>query len=59
MNKNLVMDCIKLCVITLIAGLLLGIVYNVTKAPIAAQEENDKTGSLQSRIQRCSEITIQ
>ena len=32
MNKNLVMDCIKLCVITLIAGLLLGIVYNVTKA---------------------------
>ena len=47
MNKNLVMDCIKLCVITLIAGLLLGIVYNVTKAPI---------GSLQSRIQRCSEI---
>ena len=37
MNKNLVMDCIKLCVITLIAGLLLGIVYNVTKAPIAAQ----------------------
>lgn len=42
MNKNLVMDCIKLCVITLIAGLLLGIVYNVTKAPIAAQEEKTK-----------------
>lgn len=42
MNKNLVMDCIKLCVITLIAGLLLGIVYNVTKEPIAAQEEKTK-----------------
>ena len=42
MNENLVMDCIKLCVITLIAGLLLGIVYNVTKAPIAAQEEKTK-----------------
>ena len=28
--------------ITLIAGLLLGIVYNVTKAPIAAQEEKTK-----------------
>ena len=42
MNKNLVTDCIKLCVITLIAGLLLGIVYNVTKAPIAAQEEKTK-----------------
>ena len=42
MNKNLVMDCIKLCVITLVAGLLLGIVYNVTKNPIAAQNEKIK-----------------
>ena len=42
MNKNLVMDCIKLCVITLVAGLLLGIVYNVTKNPIAAQEAKTK-----------------
>lgn len=42
MNKNLVTDCIKLCVITLIAGLLLGFVYNVTKNPIAAQEEKAK-----------------
>lgn len=42
MNKSLVTDCIKLCVITLIAGLLLGFVYNVTKAPIAAQEEKTK-----------------
>lgn len=42
MNKNLVMDCIKLCVITLVAGLLLGIVYNVTKNPIAAQNAKQK-----------------
>ena len=42
MNKNLITDCIKLCVITLIAGLLLGFVYNITKAPIAAQEEKTK-----------------
>lgn len=42
MNKNLVTDCIKLCLITLIAGLLLGFVYNVTKNPIAAQEEKTK-----------------
>ena len=56
MNKNLVMDCIKLCVITLIAGLLLGIVYNVTKAPIAAQEEktNRKLTKQYSKMQRNS-----
>lgn len=42
MNKNLIMDCIKLFVITLVAGLLLGVVYNVTKAPIAAQKEKTK-----------------
>ena len=50
------MDCIKLCVITLIAGLLLGIVYNVTKSTDRRTGRKDKTGSLQSRIQRCSEI---
>lgn len=42
MNKRLITDCIKLCVITLIAGLLLGLVYNVTKKPIAAQQEKTK-----------------
>lgn len=42
MNKSLITDCIKLCIITLIAGLLLGLVYNITKAPIAAQEEKTK-----------------
>ena len=42
--------------ITLIAGLHLGIVYNVTKAPIAAQEEREKQEAYKSRIQRCSEI---
>ena len=56
MNKNLVMDCIKLCVITLIAGLLLGIVYNVTKAPIAAQEEKTKQEAYKAVFKRCSEI---
>ena len=48
MNKNLVMDCIKLCVITLIAGLLLGIVYNVTKA------QNRKLTKPYSKMQRNS-----
>lgn len=34
--KNLVKDALILTAITLIAGLLLGVVYEVTKAPIAA-----------------------
>ncbi|MDD4370137.1 MAG: RnfABCDGE type electron transport complex subunit G [Anaerostipes sp.] len=42
MNKSLISDCIKLFVITLVAGLVLGFVYNVTKSPIAAQEEKTK-----------------
>lgn len=35
----LVKDCIKLVVITVVAGLVLGAVYGITKDPIAAQEE--------------------
>lgn len=42
MNKSLVSDCIKLFIITLAAGLILGFVYNVTKDPIAKQEEKTK-----------------
>ena len=35
----LIKDCIKLVVITVIAGLALGAVYGITKEPIAVQEE--------------------
>ncbi len=35
----MVKDCLKLIVITLVAGLCLGLIYEITKAPIAAQEE--------------------
>lgn len=42
MNKGILKDCVILFVITLVAGLLLGIVYEVTKAPIAAQEAKTK-----------------
>ena len=35
----LIKDCVKLVVITLIAGLALGVVYGITKDPIAAQNE--------------------
>lgn len=42
MNKGILKDCVILFVITLVAGLLLGIVYEVTKTPIAAQEAKTK-----------------
>lgn len=37
--KNMLKDALVLFVITLFAGLLLGVVYEITKEPIAAQEE--------------------
>ncbi len=40
--KNMVKDSLVLFVITLIAGLVLGVVYQVTKEPIAAQQEKAK-----------------
>jgi len=45
MNKSLISDCIRLLIITLVAGLALGFVYNVTKEPIAAQNEKAKQES--------------
>ena len=45
MNKSLVSDCIKLFIITVIAGLALGLVYNITKEPIAHQKELAKQES--------------
>ena len=41
--KNVIKDAMILFAITLVAGLLLGVVYDVTKEPIAAQEEKAKT----------------
>lgn len=35
----LIKDCIKLVIITVIAGLALGVVYGITKEPIRVQEE--------------------
>lgn len=42
MNKAIIKDCLILFIITLIAGCALGVVYEVTKAPIAAQEAKKK-----------------
>ncbi len=35
----LIKDCLKLIVITLVAGILLGVIYEVTKEPIRIQQE--------------------
>lgn len=41
--KQIIKDTLILCAITLISGLLLGIVYNVTKQPIEVRAEKKKT----------------
>lgn len=49
MKKNtIVQDTLILTIITLIAGFLLGAVYQVTKDPIAKQEEEAKTKAYQA-----------
>ena len=40
--KGIIKDCLILFVITLIAGAALGVVYEITKEPIAAQEAKKK-----------------
>lgn len=47
MNKAVIKDCLILFIITLIAGCALGVVYEVTKEPIAAQEAKAKTEAQQ------------
>lgn len=42
MNKAIIKDCLILFIITLIAGCALGVVYEVTKEPIAQQEAKKK-----------------
>jgi electron transport complex protein RnfG len=42
MNKSIMKDAAMLTIITLVAGLLLGFVYEVTKNPIARQKEITK-----------------
>lgn len=40
--KEIILNTLKLCLITLIAGVLLGGVYEITKKPRAIQEEKSK-----------------
>lgn len=46
--KNVIKDAMILFAITLVAGLLLGVVYDVTKEPIAAQKAKAKTEACQN-----------
>ncbi len=48
MNKALIKDALILFLITAIAGLLLGAVYDITKDPIAAQKQKRKQEAYQT-----------
>lgn len=48
MNKQMLKDSLTLFIITLIAGLLLGGVYAITKNPIARAQENKKIEAYQA-----------
>lgn len=56
MNKAIIKDAIILFVITLVAGLLLGVVYEVTKAPIAAQEAKTKAEAQKGVFKEAAEF---
>lgn len=51
MNK-MIKDTAILMVITLISGLLLGFVYQITKEPIALQEEKARQEAFQEVLRR-------
>ena len=53
MNK-IVKNTLILTVITVVAGLLLGVVYGVTKDPIAKAQENAKQEAFRSVLTRKS-----
>lgn len=53
----LVKDCLKLVVITLVAGFILGGIYGITKEPIAQQEEKAKQEAYQAVFPEASEFT--
>lgn len=51
MNKTLIKDALVLFVITAMAGLLLGAVYDITKEPIARQQQKLKEEAYQTVFQ--------
>lgn len=59
MKNEFVKNTVILTVITLISGLLLGAVYEITKGPIAAEEEKTKKAAWQSVFNDASDFTEQ
>ena len=55
--KKIVLDTLKLVVITLVAGVLLSVVYQLTKDTIAAAEEKELTDSYSAVMSEASEFT--
>lgn len=56
MNKT-IKNALILTIITMVAGLGLGVVYEITKAPIAVAQENAKQEAYQSVLTDASEFT--
>lgn len=48
MNNSIVKDAMRLFIITLISGIILGFFYDLTKGPIEAQEEKTRTQAYQT-----------
>ena len=57
MNKQMIRDSLILFAITLIAGLLLGGVYEITKNPIAKTQEDKKNEAYQAVFTDAAEFT--
>ena len=55
--KALVTDCLKLVIITLVAGIALGAIYGITKDPIAQQEVKAREAAYKAVFPEASEFT--
>ena len=55
--KNIIKNAMILTVITLVSGLLLGFVYDITKEPIAKAKEQAKNEAYQTVMQEAGELT--
>ncbi|MFA9379170.1 MAG: RnfABCDGE type electron transport complex subunit G [Lachnotalea sp.] len=56
MNKNIIKDAAMLTLITLIAGLFLGFVYQITKEPIIKQQALDKQNACKAVFEDASQF---
>ena len=55
--KEIILNSLKLCLITLIAGVLLGTVYEVTKEPRKQQEDKSKKEAYQKVMKGASSFS--